>query len=53
MNDPHLTGEEKWKKIGEIIGPIADKLVRGGAEGDPEDRRPGRGAGAEGREPRS
>jgi hypothetical protein len=48
MNDPHLTGEQKWKKIGDIIGPIAEQAPRRGVERDPEDRRQGRGARAEG-----
>jgi hypothetical protein len=29
MNDPHLTGEQKWEKIGNIVGPIADKIGDG------------------------
>lgn len=29
MNDPNLTGEQKWKRIGNIVGPIASKIGDG------------------------
>jgi hypothetical protein len=29
MNDPRLTSEQKWKKIGDIVGPIANKIGQG------------------------